>query len=311
MRLGRRRRVGFGLPFCAALVTLSIAAPGAGATFHDILIREVKAGGPANDSYVVLQAYRAGQQFVGGHTLTAYDAGGASIGTFSFAGSVANGQSQMTILVADTAYAGSFPTGPSPDGTAADFDLDPAGGAVCWAGIDCVAWGGFGGTSLPSPVGTPAAPGGIPAGAALRRTIAPGCATLLEAGDDRDDSAADFTPEAPSPRSNAVPPAERGCASSPGGDAGPTSGRKAPQTTLRRKPPRRSRDRTPTFRFGSNEDGAKFECRLDKRPFRPCRSPYTAKPLSPGRYVFKVRARGDGGVDSSPASYAFRVLPRP
>lgn len=303
----------FGLPFCAAIAGLAIAAPAAHASFHEILIREVKAGGAANDSYVVLQAYKAGQELVGGHSLTAYDAGGTPIGSpFTFSGKVANGQSQMTILVADTAYAASFPGGPAPDATAADLNLDPAGGAVCWEEIDCVAWGGFSGGSLPSPAGTPAAAGGIPGGAALRRTIAPGCATLLEVGDDRNDSATDFLAEAPAPRSNAVAPTERTCAGPAGGGAAyPPSGRKAPQTTLRRKPPQRSRDRTPTFRFAADEAGAKFECRIDKRPFRSCKSPYTAKPLSPGAHVFKVRARDASGVaDPSPAVYAFRVLPR-
>jgi hypothetical protein len=295
------------------IAALLIAAPGAQATFHEILIREVKAGGGADDSYVVLQAYKGGQQSVGGHTLTAYDAGGNELGTFPFPGPVANGQNQMTILVADTGYASSFPSGPAPDGTAPSFNLDPAGGAVCWVDLDCVAWGGFGGKTLPSPVGTLAAAGGIPAGATLRRTIAPGCATLLEPSDDRNDSAADFSVEAPAPRSNATPPTERGCAGSPvgGGGAYPPSGRNAPQTILRRKPPKRSRDRTPTFRFVASAAGASFECRIDKRRFRSCKAPYTAKSLSVGAHVFRVRARGDAGaVDSSPATYGFRILPR-
>ncbi len=303
----------FRLPLCAAILALLVAAPAAHASFHEILIREVKAGGAANDSYVVLQAYKSGQNFVGGHSVTAYDAAGGTIGTFAFSGTVANGQNQMTILVADTSYAASFLAGPAPDKTEEDLDLDPAGGAVCWAGIDCVAWGSFSG-SLPSPAGTPAASGGIPGGAALRRTIAPGCATLLELGDDHDNSAADFFPEAPAPRSNATVPAEKGCGGSVGGgggggSAGAPAGRGAPQTTLRRKPPKRSRDRTPTFRFGADEAGARFECRIDKRPFRPCKSPYTAKSLSFGRHLFAVRARdASGDVDPSPASCAFRVL---
>jgi hypothetical protein len=314
MRPGTRAHRRFALPFCAALAVLSALVPSAQASFHEILIREVKAGGGANDSYVVLQAYKAGQQFVGGHSLTAYGAGGGTLGTFDFTSGVSNGQSQMTILVADTAYASSFPAGPAPDRTAEDFDLDPAGGAVCWEEIDCVSWGSFGGGSLPSPAGTPASSGGIPAGSALRRTIAPGCATLLEASDDRDDSAADFFAEAPAPRSNSVVPTEQGCGSAGGGGSGTTGApgrRGAPQTTLRRKPPKRSRDRTPTFRFRADEAYPRFECRIDKKPFRACGSPYTAKPLRPCTHVFKVRARDDSGtVDPSPAVYAFKVLPR-
>jgi hypothetical protein len=314
MTLQRGRRGRISLLLCAAVLPLLIAAPAAQATFHEILIREVKAGGVANDSYVVLQAYKPGQELVGGHTLTAHNAVGAQIGTFTFSGPVASGESQMTILVADSAYATSFPFGPAPDGIAANFDLDPAGGAVCWEDLDCVAWGGFSGGPLSSPVGMPAAPGGIPVGTALRRTIAPGCATLLEASDDHDNSAADFFPEAPNPRSNSISPPERGCSGSAGGGGGATggtAGRGAPQTLLRGKPPKRSRDRTPTFRFGASEAKAQFECRLDKRPFRSCKSPYTAKPLAPGRHLFKVRARDSSdAVDPSPASYAFRILPR-
>ncbi len=316
MRPRKSRRGRLALPLCLALAALLAAAPAAQATFHEISIREVKAGDGADDSYVVLQAFKAGQQAVGGHSLTAYGPGGAAIATFSFAGPVANGQNQMTILVADSAYAAAFPAGPTPDATAPGFDLDPAGGAVCWEEIDCVAWGGFSGGPLPSPTGTPAAAAGIPAGTALRRTIAPGCATFLEASDDHDDSAADFLAEAPNPRSNSVAPTEQACGSSGGGGAtgGPGAGRGergAPQTTLRRKPAKRSRDRTPTFRFGADEAAARFECRIDKRRFRPCKSPYTAKALAPGGHVFKVRARGASGVaDPSPASYSFRVLPR-
>ena len=301
------------LSLCVALAALSIGAPAAQASFHEILIREVKAGSAANDSYVVLQAYKGGQQFVGGHSLTAYGAGGGTLGTFTFAGPVASGQNQMTILIADTAYAASFPSGPAPDGIAAEVDLDPAGGAVCWQEIDCVSWGGFGG-SLPSPAGTPAAAAGIPVGTALRRTIAPGCATLLEAGDDQNNSAGDFSVEAPAPRSNAVPPTEQGCGGATGGSggaAGYPANRGAPQTSLRRKPSKRSRDRTPTFRFGADEAGARFECRIDRRPFRPCNSPYTAKRLNPGSHVFKVRASDASGLaDPSPAFYSFRILPK-
>jgi len=46
----------------------------------------------------------------------------------------------------------------------------------------------------------------------LERSIAPGCPTLLEAGDDTDNSSADFTLAAPSPRNNATTPTETACA---------------------------------------------------------------------------------------------------
>ncbi|HET7589593.1 MAG TPA: hypothetical protein VFK14_05350, partial [Solirubrobacterales bacterium] len=174
---------------------------------------------------------------------------------------------------------------------------------------DCVSWGSFSG-SLPSEAGSPASPSGIPDAMALRRTIAPGCASLLEPTDDRDNSAADFSPVFPEPRPNSVPPSERACGSAGGGSGGPggQSGG-APQTTLVRRPPRRTSDRTPTFRFTSSQPGSTFQCKLDGKPFKPCRSPFTTKRLNLGRHTFKVRARSQSGrVDPSPSSYSFKVI---
>lgn len=58
--------------------------------------------------------------------------------------------------------------------------------------------------------------------------------------------------------------------------------------------------------------GASFQCRLGKKPlkkWRACSSPKVVK-VKPGRYVFRVRARLDGSVDSTPAKTRFRVLRR-
>jgi hypothetical protein len=193
------------------------------------------------------------------------------------------------------------PTIPLPAGA-----LNPAGGAVCWEEIDCVSWGNFAGPAHSTPTGSPAAPGGIPDGMALRRTIAAGCPTLLEPTDDTDNSAADFLPVFPGPRPNSVAPSEHTCEAE-----GPKSGHGTPQTKLGKLPPKKSHDRTPTFRFTANEPGSAFECALDRHRFRLCRSPLSTKPLSVGHHVFKVRALSTSGVqDPSPASYAFRILPK-
>jgi len=296
-----------------ALLSLCVFAPTAPASFHLVQIREVYAGSGASpfSEYVELQMWAGGQGFVKGHVVRTYDASGSVTGTDTFPGDVANGSNQSTIVLAtseaeaELGFAADLGMSPSvlPTGR-----LDPSGGEVCWEALDCASWGNFAG-SLPSPAGPPAA--AIPDGMALRRSIAAGCPTFLEGNDDQDNSAADFSLTFPAPRPNSVAPSERPCAGPGGGPAGSPSGHRAPQTSFRRKPPKRSRDRTPTFRFGANEAGAKFECRVDKRPFRPCKSPYTAKPLSPGGHVFKVRARGDSGLaDPSPAVYAFKVLPR-
>lgn len=301
------------------------AAPAVQATFHKMSIREVYPGGSDNGSYVELQMWASGENFVKNHHLVAYDTAGNVADNFAFATNVANGANQATILIADTSYPQVFDGRPAPDASDESLDLSPAGGAVCWvegSPPDCVAWGAFTGP-LPAhvpalKVGNPASPGGVQAGKALRRSIAKGCATLLDPPsiDDSDDSATDFAEVEPNPRDNAVVPTEHPCASGgsggQGGKGGPgSSAPGAPQTLLRKKPPHRTDDRTPTFRFATDEQGVTFQCKLDGKPYKRCRSPFTTKTLSLGRHVFRVRARDDSGrLDPSPASYAFKIVGR-
>lgn len=306
------------IPFALLLIALAIWAPAAGATFHLVQIREVYPGSLANPNseYVELQAWQPDQNHVAGHLVRTYDASGAVTGSSSFPADLANGANQMTMVLATPEAEAEL--GFSADASLPAGRLDPGGGAVCWEQLDCVAWGSFAG-SLPSPAGAPATPTGIPDGQALRRSLAGGCATLLDPLDDRDNSAADFSPVFPAPRPNAVAPTERVCEQAGGeaggkvaaGGNGPAAARGTPATTLRRMPPRRSHDRTPRFRFGADESNVGFECRLDRARFRSCRSPFTAGPLAPGPHVFKVRARDDSGLaDPSPAAYRFLILPR-
>jgi hypothetical protein len=310
MTVDRRRTVGLAV---LAFALLAIWAPTASATFHLIQIREVYPGSTASpgSEYVELQMWASGQNHVAGHVLRTYNAAGGVTGTDSFAADVSGGASQSTLVLATAEAESQF-------GFVADAALgppgalDPAGGAVCWEALDCVSWGNFSG-ALPSPAGNPASPAGIPDGMALRRTIAPGCATLLEPADDHDNSAADFTPVFPGPRPNAVAPTEQSCGAGGGGGNGPPSptqpGRGAPQTSLSKKPPKRTHDRTPTFRFSADEPGSSFECAIDKRRLRACRSPFTTGRLKPGSHTFQVRAVDDSGrPDPTPASYGFKVL---
>jgi len=302
-----RRRAGAAAGSLALLAT-ALCAPAASATFHEISIREVYPGSVARpeSQYVELQMWAAGQNLVAGHSLTVYKAGGGVAGATTFGGAVSGDANQSTILLATPAVESEF--GVAPDAVMAPGQLDPSGGAACWEAIDCVSWGSFK-ASLPSPAGQPAAPSGIPDGMALRRTIAPGCASLLEPTDDRDDSAADFAAVFPSPRPNSVTPTERACGTPGPQSSGPSGGRGAPQTTIVRGPRHRTRDRTPSFRFAADEPGASFECKLDRKPFRPCRSPFTSRRLAVGRHSFRARARDDSGeLDPSPARYAFRVI---
>jgi hypothetical protein len=288
----------------------------AGATFHEMWVREIYAGSETSkeSQYVELQMWSPGQNFVKGHVLKTYDAGGGVTSTNTFAGDVANGANQSTILLATPAAEAEFGL-TADNGLGNGKALDPAGGAVCWEALDCVSWGGFSG-SLPGPAGSPAA--AMPSGMALRRTIAPLCPTALDGDDDRNNSAADFSTVFPAPRPNSVAPSERVCAGSEGGFGGGGAGgggggqkKGAPRTTLSGKPGKTTHDRTPTFRFTANEKGSPFQCKLDARPFKSCRSPFTTKRLGFGRHTFKVRARDKSGQrDPSPVSYGFKVIPR-
>jgi hypothetical protein len=272
--------------FAAPLV---LAAPSAQASFHEILIREVFTGGTANDSYIVLQAYTGGQNLVSGHAVTAYNAAGSEVGSITFGGSVANGQSQMTILVADTSYASTFPTptNPAPDASTDKLNLNPAGGAVCWAGLDCVAWGSFSGSISPSP-GLPAV---SPAGMALRRTIVRGsCANRLDLGDDTNDSAEDFALQAPHPRSNASPIEEGASCVAP----------QLPVATIDSGPAGFTQTTSAAFTFHSTPASDGFECRLDAGAYAECDTGTISYPgpLASGSHTFRVRAENANGAGS-------------
>jgi hypothetical protein len=300
------RSVGPAVAVVVASLLAVLPAP-ASATFHEMSVREVYSGSVAepNARYVELQMWNQGQNLVGGHVLHTYTAAGAET-SILLPSDVPNSANQSTILIGTPQVTTQF-------GVNVDAELSPSaqleagGGAVCWESLDCVSWGSFS-HSLPSPAGTPAA--AIPDGMALRRTIAPGCATLLELADDRNNSAQDFSAVFPSPRPNSVAPTEHACTSGGGGGGGGQGGgTNPPQTFLRHKPGHRTRDRTPTFRFAADETGVTFQCKLDRGRFRSCHSPFTTKRLKLGRHTFAVRARDESGnVDRTPASYAFRVL---
>jgi hypothetical protein len=87
----------------------------------------------------------------------------------------------------------------------------------------------------------------------------------------------------------------------------PNVDKSAPQTTILKK---RIKGRTAKFKFASNEAGSTFQCRLDEKPFKPCRSPKRYKRLKPGKHVFEVRAiDAVGNKDKTPATRRFRIQP--
>lgn len=184
------------------LATLFLLVP-AHADFHFMKIVEIFPGTAAapNAQYVVLQMYVSGQQFVANHAVTVYAADGAQVASVSFPTNLPNGANQAKILVATTEAQAFFNVAPDLVMPAA---VMAAGGKACFAGsVDCVAWGGWSGSS--SGVGTPFnASGGLLSGqAAIRRLDIAGGATTLEDADDTGDSANDFFFGPPEPRNNA------------------------------------------------------------------------------------------------------------
>jgi hypothetical protein len=84
----------------------------------------------------------------------------------------------------------------------------------------------------------------------------------------------------------------------------------APQTTIDKAPPRRTRKRLARFRFSSNEAGSRFECKLDRRRFAPCTSPFKRR-VKRVKHTFSVRAiDAAGNIDPTPAQRRWRVLRR-
>lgn len=279
-----------------ALAGLALGAVPASATFHLMKVREVYPAG--NAGYVMLQMLDVGEFQVGSHHLVAYNANGTIANNFNLPSNVtSSGTNNATVLITGPGYAAAFPSGPSTDEPDPNFNLSPAGGAVCWVEgepPDCVAWGNFSGPlpahTPPLVVGSPASPGGVTAGKALRRTILPGCATSLEEGDDSNDSATDFSEQVPNPRNNLDPITETDCAT--------------PITQIDSKPANPTSTTSAQFLFHSTPSGAAFECKLDTALFVSCihdhDEPFEIPgPLADGSHTFQVRGKNTQGTGVS------------
>jgi hypothetical protein len=108
-------------------------------------------------------------------------------------------------------------------------------------------------------------------------------------------------PPVPEPKSPPPPPR------TPGPDRTP------PATQLRHRPAAllfaASPRRRVFFAFTSSEPGSSFRCKLDRQPWRPCRSP-RAYFVAPGHHAFRVYAiDAAGNRDRTPAVFRFRVRP--
>lgn len=83
----------------------------------------------------------------------------------------------------------------------------------------------------------------------------------------------------------------------------------APASRIASGPPKSSRDRTPTFRFSSDEPASTFSCRMDGGSWRACPTTWTSSKLKPGKHTLSVRATDRAGnVDPTPAARTFRVV---
>lgn len=276
-----------------ALAALAFAAPSAGAVFHLMKVREVFPGTAANpnSAFVELQMYAAGQNRVGGHSITSFTTDMVVLSTFTMPGDVPNGETQRTILIGDTSVADRDFTY---DQLGESLQPHAGGAALCFESIDCVSWGSYSG-SPPSPAGVNAP--AISDGASLERSILPNCPTLLESADDANNSVVDFGLAAPTPRNNATPPTETPCTGlNPGG---------GPDTKIDKGPKKKTRKKRATFQFSSPTPAVSFECSVDGKPFTPCTSPHTVK-VKTGKHRFRVRAVLDGVADGSPAEYTWK-----
>ncbi len=128
-----------------------------------------------------------------------------------------------------------------------------------------------------------------------------GCESVIEADPNNFITQTELAPEAePEPK----PPVRR--APSPRPDRVP------PRTRISAHPGKlvriAGRRRTLAFRFASNERGSTFRCKIDRRRFRPCRSPRSYS-LAPGRHAFRVVAVDRAG-NADPTAAVFRFTVR-
>jgi hypothetical protein len=82
------------------------------------------------------------------------------------------------------------------------------------------------------------------------------------------------------------------------------------ETTITSGPRGKTKDRTPTFGFESDQPDVSFECRIDSKPFHDCDSPFTAVRLSLGKHRFRVRGVSPERPDPTPAKRKINVVKR-
>ena len=180
------------------------------ANFHLIKITEIFPGTAAEPAaqFVELQMYSDGQNQLATHSLVVYDDMGLEQARYTFTAAVPDGSDQAHVLLAT-------PEAETLFGVEADLamaaSIQPGGGKVCWEPglVDCASWGSYSAGATDqgaSATGTPFnAPAGLVPGQSMERKISGGAnADKLDAGDDTNDSAADFQLASPTPQANSA-----------------------------------------------------------------------------------------------------------
>lgn len=93
----------------------------------------------------------------------------------------------------------------------------------------------------------------------------------------------------------------------------PTQTYLTPRTRITFAPAAKTRSRSPVFRFtdSTGQAGTRFECKLDRKPWKACSSPLRLKRLSRGKHVLEVKGvNGAGSPEPAPVKRAFKVVPR-
>lgn len=90
--------------------------------------------------------------------------------------------------------------------------------------------------------------------------------------------------------------------------ADPDTDTDPPEATITKGAPNKTDKNKVKFKFVSDEPGSTFECKVDKKPFKPCTSPRTVKRLDVGKHKFKVFAIDAAGNAGSAAKDKFKVL---
>lgn len=109
--------------------------------------------------------------------------------------------------------------------------------------------------------------------------------------------------EDPGAKTTVDPPSQTTVAPPPPGPA------TVPTVTILAKPAKRGHDRTPTFRFVSDNPAATFQCKLDDRAYRACASPLTFPRLALGGHTFAVKPLDAFGQAGAAASFSFAIKP--